>query len=157
MENILSLAGATDTAILGVLVAIFIIYAVWKSTGLLISIVISLPIAGFIYKIFPYHSEVANFFSSSLAPWTALVLFILLTLITLWILQRTIGPASGNGRPIHIVTVAVALAVILISFSYHVVPIDGLYDFGGTFDTFFGSPTSFFWVLTLALLALFVV
>jgi len=157
MENILSSSGMTDIAILGVLIALFIIYAVWRNTGLLLSVSIALPIAGFVYQIFPYHENVASFLPTALAPWASLVLFCLFLLFALWILQRTIGAAFGSGRPLHIVTTSVALAVLLISFSYHVVPIENIYDFGSSFDSFFGSINTFFWVVSLALLALFVV
>lgn len=152
MEQFLNISSTADVAILGILIALFIIYAVWQSTGLLLSLALSLPIAGFLFTAFPYHSEL-----TSIAPWSPLVLFALLVLLTLWIFQRTVGIASGSGRPIHIVTTAIALAVLLISFSYHVVPLEGIYDFGSTFDSFFGSTTYFFWIVALAMLALFVV
>ena len=157
MEQLLSLGNVTDITILGVLVATFIIYAVWRNTGPLLSTAPALPIAGFVHQIFPYHNEVASFFPNAFVQWVPLVIFSLFLLLTLWILQRTIGSAFGSERPLHIVTTSVALAVLLISFSYQVVPLENIYDFGSTFDGFFGSPIIFFWIVALALLALFVV
>jgi hypothetical protein len=153
LEEMLSLAMAPDLAVVTVLLAVLIIYGVIQGTGVLLSVALALPIAGFLYQVFPYQLELA-----SLSPWSPPVLFILLVLFTIWILQRTIGLASGSNRPIHIVITAVALTALLISFSYHVVLLpEGLYDFGNTFDAFFGSTTNFFWIVALALLTLFVV
>lgn len=156
MEQFLTSSSITDVAILGVLIALFIIYAAWQSTGMLLSIAIALPIAGMLYLFFPYLAEVQQLLPLP-DTWTQLIVFGIFLLAALWILQRTIGLASGSGRPLHIVTTAIALSVLLISFSYHVVPIEQLYDFGATFDGIFASTSHFFWILALALLALFVV
>lgn len=152
MEQFIQLGTAADIVVFGTLVGLFVVYAVWQHTGLLLSLALSLPIAGFLFLLFPYRLALDAF-----SPWAPLGLFALFVLCTLWVFQRTVGIASGSGRPLHIVTTALALAVLLIAFSYHVVPLNGLYDFGSTFDSFFGSTTGFFWIVTLAMLALFVV
>lgn len=156
MEQFLTSSALTDVAILGVLIALFILYAAWQSTGILLSIAIALPIAGFLYSLFPYVPEVQGFLPVP-DTWANIFVFAIFLIASLWVLQRTIGFASGNGRPLHIVTTALALSALLIAFSYHIVPIDQLYNFGATFDAVFDSPSHFFWIVTLALLALFVV
>jgi len=149
---LLSLTPAADFAVVGILVALFILYAFWQGTGLLITIALSLPIAGFLFLIFPYKTQL-----EMLTPWAPLLLFIGLVVAALWVLQKTIGTASGSSRALHIVTTAITLTLLLITFSYHIVPIENIYNFGSTFDSLFAPATNFFWVVALAILALFVV
>jgi len=156
MDALLTVVSNADFAITGVLLATCILYAAWRGTDLLLSIIISLLLAGFVYQAFPYHSEIAALFSSTLAPLVSLVLFFFIVLIMLSILRRAIGVANGNGRPIHILIISIVVTTLLISFSYHVVPIDQLYDFGDMFDTLFESGASFFWIVAFALLSLFI-
>ncbi len=154
--ELLNSAFATDVAIIVLLITIFTIYAALRGTGLLISLLISLPIAGFLYNIFPYNDQVQSLLPATFEPWTPFVTLFLFLILLMLILRRSVGSMHGSRRPIHIAITAVALTVLGISFSYHVVPIEHLYDFGATFDGFFESPSSFFWVMTLSLMALFV-
>jgi len=156
-EETLSMAIAPDLAIFLLLAAILIIYAVVQGTGLLISVAIALPISAFLYSFFPYHAEMTTALPAMLQPWAAIILFIVFTLFILWVLQRTIGLANGSDRPIHIVATAIALTLLIVAFTYHVIPIEGIYDFGSAFDDFFESSATFFWIVALVLLAFFVV
>lgn len=149
-------ANASDFALAASLIAVFILYGAFRSTGMLLSIALSMPIAGFLFVIFPYHSEIASLIPV-LGAWSSLLLFGLFVLLTLWILQRTVGIASGSEHTVHIVTTAFALTAIIIAFLYHIVPLEEIHDFGLTFNMLFASTTNFFWIVILALLALFVV
>lgn len=155
--ELLNSAFTTDVAVIVILIAIFVIYAVFRSTGLLISILLSLPIAGFLYNIFPYYTTVQSLLPKAFEPWVPFVILFLFIVPLMLVLHRSVGPVHGSRRPIHITITAVALTVVVISFSYHVIPIDSLYDFGATFDGFFESSQSLFWFVSVALLALLVV
>ena len=156
MDALLTIVSNADFAIAGLMLATCILYAAWRGTDLLLSIIISLLLAGFVYQSFPYHSVIASFFPSAFTPIVSIGLFIALVFIMLSILRRAIGVANGNNRPIHIFIISVVLTALLISFSYHIVPIAPLYDFGDIFDTLFESGASFFWIIAFALLSLFV-
>lgn len=154
MELIGSL-GITDITIIAVIMTLLVVYAIWQGTGLLVSLGLSLPIAGFIYSYFPYHSglqEMLPLPPESVGP----LFFVFLTLMALWIIQRTTGMASGSERSLNIVITAAALTTLVVAFSYHVFPGSSIYDFGPAFDSFFGSAKNFFWIVALALLALFI-
>lgn len=150
-------ANASDFALAASLIAVFVLYGAFRSTGMLLSIALSMPIAGFLFVIFPYHTEIVSFMPAAFELWVPILLFGLFLLLTLWILQRTVGIASGSEHALHIVTTALALTAIIIAFLYHIVPLEEIHDFGSTFDMLFASTTNFFWIVILALLALFVV
>tara|TARA_B100000745_G_scaffold292473_1_gene233349 strand:+ start:8013 stop:8486 length:474 start_codon:yes stop_codon:yes gene_type:complete len=156
MEGLLSSSIAPDLAILILLTSVFIIYGIMEGSGILVSTIIAAPIAGLLYLIFPYHAELLAVMPSGLAAWVPLLLFGIFIWFTLWIQHRTVGIARGSGRPFYVVVVSTLLALLLISFTYHIVPIDSLYSFSSTFDTLFESTTSLFWILIIALFALFV-
>ena len=150
-----STLGITDITIVAVIMTICVVYALWRDTGLLVSTALALPIAGFMYALFPYTESITALLPLGTTG-ASLLLFTLFVLLTLWIFQRTTGIASGSERPLHIVITATSLTTLLIGFAYHVVPIETLHDFGPTFDSLFASATHFFWIAAVALLALFI-
>ena len=152
MDQLLSSSTAPDLAIAILLLAPLVIYAAVQGAGLLVVIIHALLISGFLFLIFPYQQEIAAF-----SPWAPFVLFIALVVLSGLVLYRSVGPGSASHKPLHIAIAASALTLLLISFSYHVVPIEQFYDFGASFDQFFGSVHNFFWITALAILALFVV
>lgn len=157
LQETLSLAMASDVAVVILMIAIFILYAVIRGTGLLHLIALSLPIAGFLYSVFPYKDAVLSFVPEYLDPWGLVLVFVVFVLFALWSLYRIIGPANGGKGALQVVVTAVVLTLMIIFFSYHVISLENLYNFGESFDSFFSSTTNFFWALALALLALFVV
>lgn len=157
LQETLSLAMASDVAVIILMIAIFILYAVIRGTGLLHLLALSLPIAGFLYLVFPFKDTVISLFPEYLSSWGLLLIFLVFVLFALWALYRIIGPANGGKRAFQVVVTAVVLTLMIVFFSYHVVSLENLYNFGESFDAFFSSSTNFFWALTLALVALFVV
>lgn len=157
MNTLVSFGAATDITITATLVAVCVVYSLWKNTGPLLSIALSLPIAGFFFTLFPYREEMLILISHSAAPWLSLVLFLLFLVLALWILQRIVGTPIGKDNTFHIITTSIALTILLIAFWYHIDSLEKIYDFGSPFDSLFGSSTNFFWITILAILALFVV
>ena len=151
----LSSVAASDLAVIGIMIALFALYSWWQDTGVVILIAISMPIAGFFFNYFPYHDAFAEL--THLGSFSQILFFIVLLALSAWIVRRTVGIGIGGTRPIHVITTSLALAILIVSFSYHIIPIDGIYEFGPFFDSIFGSVTNFFWITALALLALFVV
>ena len=154
MDQLIGAAASTDWAIVIALLVASAGYSYWKGTGFIISLILAMPIAGFLYTVFPYHEALANFVSPTFEP---IVLFFALLLAVLFIMHRTTGFAVGSDKPLHIAGASVILTIMLIGFSYHIVPIEQFYNFGPSFDAFFGSVANFFWVTTIAIFALFVV
>ena len=153
--ELLSFAGATDLAIAGVLIALLIFYSWWRGTGSLVLTAIAMPLAGFFFTLFPYHSELNSI--SPLGTLTDPLFFIFLLVLGVWVIRRTIGAGFGGTRPMHVIFTSFALTLLLITFSYHVVPIESVYDFGPLFDSIFGPEVHSFWISAIAMLALFVV
>ncbi len=156
MDGLLASSIAPDLAVLILLASVFIVYGIMEGSGILVSTIFAVPVASLLYLIFPYHSAMLSLAPGSFAAWASVILFALFVWFSLWVQHRTVGIASGSGRPFYIVFGSSLLALLFISVTYHVVPIDGIYSFGSTFDSLFESTTSFFWILVLALLALFV-
>jgi hypothetical protein len=157
MSELLSTAVVADAAVVAVLFAIFILYAVWQDMGALIVTAIALPVAAFLFGAFPYTESIAEWFPESLRDFTPLALFIVFLLLCVWIVRRTVGTGVGGKRALHVLAVSAALTAMVIAFTYHVVSVAPIYDFSPMFDSIFGSTTYFFWIIALALLALFVV
>ena len=138
----------TDLAVVGTLLAIFILYSLWQGTERLLSLLLALPVAGFLYIIFPYQSWVTSFVPAE-------VVFLIFTLVILWIVKSAVGGFRGGNTPVHILGVSVVLTLLLIVFSYNIIPIEEFYDFKEPFDTFFESTKTLFWITVLALGVLF--
>ncbi|GEM_PF-3762271 len=147
LDALLSSKMAPDLAIALLMASVFVIYGVVYGTGKLKSLFIALPISGFVFSAFPYTDYIPS-------DWAPLGVFLTILFITMWILGKTLGSASGNGRLIHIFATAISLTALLIFFAYHVVPVS--YVFGNSFDIIFASTTNFFWFIAVAIVAVFV-
>ncbi|PCI28308.1 hypothetical protein COB52_03855 [Candidatus Kaiserbacteria bacterium] len=147
LDALLSSQMAPDLAIALLMVSVFVIYGVVYGTGKLKSLLIALPISGFVFSAFPYTESISS-------DWAPLGVFLIILFIAMWVLGKTLGSASGNGRLIHIFATAISLTALLIFFAHHVVPIN--YAFGNSFDIIFASTTNFFWIIAIAIVAVFV-
>ncbi len=147
MEQFLAGGILTDTVFIASLIAICIVYAVWRGTDLLLSLILALPTAAFIYSIFPYHHVFNTFFSSAPA-WVAPVsIYGLLVLGILWIFRRVFGSAHGGEGAVHVIAASVSLTALLIALSYVLTPSVTSYVFSAPIATLFAEPISLFWIL----------
>jgi len=157
MEQFLSAINNSGTTVAVIFLIAAILYCAWRGTGLVRTLMITLPIAALLYTIFPYHDYFTELIPLQLSAWAPLLLFGLLATFTFLVLLRTFGTANGSSRPLHILITAIAFTAIIISLSYHVVVFADVLTLGPVLDNFFSSPKSFFWTLVLALLTLFMV
>ena len=147
----------TDIALVGILVALCILYAVWRDTDALLTLLLALPTAAFIYTIFPYHELLLGLAPGVPEYVLLLSLFVGFLLMVLWVFVRTFGSAHGGEGAMHIMSVSLILVLLLVTLSYHLTPAIDIYTFSASFDAFFEPEASLFWILiTILVMILFV-
>ncbi len=153
LSNILS----TDVAVLVAMVCVLVAYGAVFGTALVLRVIVALPIAAFLYGVFPYtHTLVEQF--ATLPEWLVpFVLFALLVAVGVWALTRIVGDGYGNKRPVHILVVALVCTMLLLAIAHALLPIESLYTFGDQLHAFFASPATLFWGTAIGLLALFAI
>ncbi len=150
------LTNASDLAIVGMLCAVLILVAVTRGgTGLLVLGGIALVLGGFITSIFPYTDTLATTLGIP-AVWGGMLVLLLATLGSVLLLRNTVGYGLGSSSPRAIIGTAVALTALVIAFSYHIVPLDVVYNFGAPFDAVFAPAAHFFWIVIAALVLFFI-
>ena len=142
----------TDIAIVAVLFGAAFGYSVWRGTGLLTTALFALPIAALVFTFFPYDAYSIPLISAT-GTFAEITLFILLFALFMGVLHRATGGIRTGNRTLHSATIAVLFTFVLLSFSYHIVPIQTFYEFGPLIENVFASANNLFWILILALLA----
>lgn len=147
------LNSAGGMAIVGIMLAASILYALWRGTALLAVLTVALPIAAFLYTVFPYDGIIRAVFGS----WTPLAAFLGLLALATWVVTQTLGSGFGGSRPMHILAVSVALTLSIVVIAHQILGLGELFGFNASLESFFSAPASLFWIIALGLVALFLV
>lgn len=149
------------------LIVIFILFGFFLGIGFqygkkhIIALILSLYISSFIYLFFPYTDriiqlETSGFVLAIIITGISFVAFIVLY-ITLNRVVNISFPSSSSKRWLEASIVSIFSTTLILALSYHIFPIENIYDFSAPIDSFFESDEYFFWWLVVPLIALFFV
>ena len=134
-------------------------YAVIRGNRALITLILGLYIALLISLKFPYYDALYNLLSrgGTSAPIVAVILFVLFTAFGTILFDRLLPRDYGEmyGGVAKKAILVVLATILVMAYSYHVLPVTSLIDPGSAVGTLFAPPQYFFWLLLLPLIGLF--
>ncbi len=145
------------------LLAVFLLFMLWatiKGRQAMINVIIGLYLALLILIEFPYTTYLTDNLGSSLAQSVGkLILFAIITILTTWLCYR-IMPDEFQEKKFESFgkkfMLAAAASILVMAFSFHVLPVTEFLTPGTPLQTAFGSESSFFWWLMVPLVILFI-
>jgi hypothetical protein len=150
---------STDTLILVGLVVIIFFAALKLGRGHLVSGILSLYVASFLYTNVSFIKTLTLATGSSANLfWNHLAIFLILFIPIHFITQKQISADFGRGMLgfVKAGLSAIAGAGLLLSIFYHVVPIDSVYHFSSVVNNLFASETAFtIWLIAPLVLLFF--
>lgn len=144
------------SALLLVFAALFA-YAIVRGQRALLSLVFGLYIALLISVEFPYYTKMTQSLTFMSEPAIRMAMFALFTAFGSYLFERLLSrlldetAIEGIGKK---VILSVLATTLVMSFSYHVLPITHLIDPGARIGAFFAPQEYFFWWLLLPLLGI---
>lgn len=138
-------------------------YAIVRGKRALIALILGLYIALLISLEFPYYEKIFAMTSSgggNSEAMTTIGLFAIFTMISAFLAERLISyeyeerAFEGIGKKILL---AMLGTVLILTYSYHVLPITTIVDPGATISSLFAPPEYFFWLLMIPLAGLFII
>jgi len=144
------------------LLAVFMLFMVWatfKGRQAMINVIFGLYLALLILIEFPYTSYLTDNLGSGLAQSLGkLVLFAVFTILTTWLFAR-IMPDEFKEKKFESYfkkfLLASAASILVMAFSFHVLPVTEFLTPGTPLQTAFGAESTFFWWLMVPLVILF--
>jgi hypothetical protein len=138
---------------------LFMVWAVFKGRQAIINVMIGLYLALLLFIQFPYTDYLTANLGTGLAQSAGkLVLFALFTIITTWLCYR-IMPDEFREKKFESffkkLLLAVSASILVMIFSFHVLPVTEFLTPGTPLQTAFGAEQSFFWWLIAPLVVLF--
>ncbi len=135
-------------------------YAVMRGKRALISLIFGLYIALLISLKFPYYEAIYNLTAreGNTVPILTSVIFAVFTAIGAILFEHLLSSEFRENAFESILQkaiLAVLGTILVIAFSYHVLPVISLIDPGSTITMLFAPPEYFFWFLLIPLLGLF--
>ncbi|MBI4086643.1 hypothetical protein HY416_01525 [Candidatus Kaiserbacteria bacterium] len=134
-------------------------YAAIRGNRALITLLLGLYIALLVSLKFPYYDAIYGVLSrgESGAPIAAIIVFVIFTVLATLLFGRLLPRDYREiyeGVPKKIL-LAVLATILVMAYSYHVLPVTALFDPGSAVGALFSPPQYFFWLLLLPLIGLF--
>ena len=109
----------------------------------------SIYIAGFLYQNVPVDRLVLFSGSAGMATFSKMIIFGVIFAVVWWLVARTLLLSLGGGGRSLFVSGGLALAIVLLllAYSYHLIALEPLYNFGPLFDRFLAPEQHFLWLL----------
>lgn len=150
-----------DVFIVAATFAVIALYNSIRGVGISLIVAVIIPIASFLYSIFPYHSQVADFAAKILPLHSNIVassvIFSVLLAVSLAI-PRTITRSGFNERRLwRIVAVSTITTIFVLILTFKTLSLDEFGLFSENAVTILSNDTFSFWVLIFSLIALFFV
>ncbi|MFQ5662067.1 MAG: hypothetical protein ACE5F2_02335 [Candidatus Paceibacteria bacterium] len=147
-----------DTIILAIIFIALFTYGLKYGKRRIISLIISLYISIPIISFFPYLQKVL-FLGETVDKmlYMQIILFFLMVVLINILIDRVISWELGERgvrKLVELGALAIASGGLLVSISYHIIPITALHDFAPPIDSIFASGTVFFWWLVIPLAVL---
>lgn len=143
-----------------IVLGVFLIFAIRMGRQTVTNIILGLYLALLISVEFPYYDAILKSAGASTESVIKLIVFALFAFISTWLYTRILpreydeGAFEGFGRKFLL---AAAATILVMIFSYHVLPITEFITPGSPINYLFGSEQSFFWWLMAPILILFFV
>lgn len=142
---------SVDAFVLVGLVVVLFFFGLRYDKGSIIALILSLYVALLAYIHFPFKEQILLFGANDFQILVSnAILFSLFTIIIYTIINRVFYaefPSRSGRRFTQAFLLALAGTALLIAFSYHVLPITSVYDFGASVDALFAPSSLFFWWL----------
>lgn len=139
---------------------VFLVYATFKGRQATINLIFGLYLALLTTDHFPFTDFLTGNLGSPLAQSVGkLTLFVLFTLLLTWVTARVMPEEfqekkfESLGKKLLLAGVA---SVLVMAYSFHVLPITDFLSPGTPLETLFGPESYFFWWLLLPLVVLFI-
>jgi hypothetical protein len=137
-------------------------YAIVRGKRALIALILGLYIALLISLEFPYYEAIFNMTSreGNSEAMVTIGLFAIFTMVSAFLAERLISyeyeerAFEGIGKKILL---AMLGTVLILTYSYHVLPITTIVDPGATISSLFAPREYFFWLLMIPLAGLFII
>ena len=137
-------------------------YAIVRGKRALIALILGLYIALLISLEFPYYERIFAMTSGggNSEAMATIGLFAIFTMASAFLAERLISyeyeerAFEGIGKKILL---AMLGTVLILTYSYHVLPITTIVDPGATISSLFAPPEYFFWLLMIPLVGLFII
>ncbi len=160
LTSVTGLGISVDMLVVGVLVVLLLAFGIHYGRNAAITLIVALYIALALYANFPYTDRLVLLKNSAHGVlYSHLVIFFLLMALGYAMLSRVLLPdfsARTPGRILDSIILALTTAGLLVAFSYHIFPLDSIYNFGPAIDRLFASTTLFFWWLIAPLGAIYI-
>lgn len=142
---------SVDAIVVITLVAALFFFGLRYGKGSIIALVLSLYVALLSYIHFPFKEQFLLFGVDEFRVFISnIVLFGLFTIIIYSVIRRVFYaefPTRSRRRFTQAFLLSLGGTALLIAFSYHVLPITTVYDFGASIDALFAPSSFFFWWL----------
>lgn len=137
-------------------------YAIVRGRRALVALILGLYLALLISLKFPYYETLYNLTgrTGNTVSILTIVIFAIFTGIGALLFERLLWRDYEESAFESIskkVILAVLGAILVMAYSYHVLPITNIFDPGSAISTLFGPPQYFFWLMIIPLLGLFFV
>ena len=149
------------------LLIIFVLFGLFLGVGFqygkrrIIALIISLYIASFVYLQFPYIEKILSFdagvFGVTAVVVSVFSVFFIVLYITVHRVVRASFPLRSGRRWLEAALLGIFSTTLVLALSYHVIPIEEIYDFSEPIDHLFESTEFFFWWLVAPLVILLTV
>jgi hypothetical protein len=149
---------STDTIILIAIVAVIFFAGIQLGRAHLVSSILSLYIASFLYThVFFVKTLTIDSNGSSNLFWNHIGIFMIFYLPLHFIMNRVVSMDYDRGasRYVKVGLLAFAMSGLILSLLYHLIPLDPVYNFSGAIDSLFASNTAFTIWLIIPLILLF--
>lgn len=158
MEALIS-TYAFDTLVILAIFALIAFYNSMRGTGISLIIAVAIPIASFLFFLFPYFTEVTNILTRITPEYGEMVaknlVFVALLAISLS-LPRTIVNSGFNRRSLwRVIAISVITTVFILILILNTLDLEEFNLFSDTFKSVLTSNVSSFWIIIISLLALF--
>lgn len=126
----------------------------------MITLMVSLYTTYALFAVFPYEDYVQSIAGESFHPLVlSLGVFLVLFAVLSLVMHRVVCAeytSSGVRRWFEAAVLSTATTAFLLALSYHVFPIEEIYDFGAPIDALFAGGELFFWWLIVPFFGIFI-
>ena len=129
-----------DVLVIGLLLIAFVIYGFMRGVKALSELALAIPIAAFVYTIFPYE-----------LGWGEPALFAIITIASAWVLNRDTSGLSDSKEFFKIMLAASGATALIVVVSAGMVDLSALYTFGPKVTAILASAKYKFYITAAAL------
>ncbi len=132
-----------DVLVIGLLLIAFVIYGFMRGVKALSELALAIPIAAFVYTIFPYK-----------LGWGEPALFAIITVVSAWVLNRDTSGLSDNREIFKILLASSGATALVVVISAGIIDFSTLYTFGPKVTSILASATYKFYITAVSLVAI---